>query len=546
MPTLAKPRSRKAPPAAATNGHAAPPLRIMKQAVEAANLDVSKIDPSPYQPRQSFPESEIQELAQTIVNQGQLTPIVVREKGSRWELVDGERRLRAVKAIGYDHIRAEIHDLSDADARAIVLVSALQRKELNAIEEALAFKTSLDAGDAPGPTELARQLGLSQGHVSNRLRLLELPEAIRKRVISREIPPTHARELVPFKEHPKILEAIVKDALAGDGIEGLDEFRRTIRREVRNETEGLAGQRYDYKQGRAFKHFTPTEEQRAQLGIITIEGHDGKPEQRATNKKLWNNLQAAYEREVLAKEAKKGKPDKKAKPPKPEDLTPAQRKQLEAEERKRKAEQAKQFAKRLYEWKISWLQYMIAREIPLVSQERLMAMLCLAAADWGLGGMGTREWLAAAITATGGQLKKSKRHFGKDLCGAMAELPAPDRVAADLLARCFWDEKQGPRTCVDDDDVETIADEFLGIDLADRWADEQAGPLSEAYWNLHTKEQLQDLAAELKVSLPPGCKKSEAVAAFLARMPSPDDSTNEDADKWLTLPKEIRQAKRPK
>lgn len=551
MSTLAKPRTKSA--AAGSNGqgngHAGlPTRRIHKRAIEAVNLAPSSIVPSPFQPRKDFPQEEIAELAETIASLGQLQPVLVRQVGDHYELVDGERRWRAVKSLGYDSIRAEVHDFTDAEARAIVLVSALQRKELNAIEEARAFRAAIDAGDVPGPSELARRLGVSQGHVSNRLRLLELPESVQKKVISREIPPTHARSLLPLKEHPKVIEAVVKAAIdpKADEPPTLEEFRRDVYYAAEEKFREVNSRRYDRSRGRSIEPWNPTDEERAQLGIITLEGWAGKAVEFATNTKLFDQIENEREKkreERVAKRAAKNQGASKGKDT--AKLTPVERKRAEEEEARRKEEQAKQFAKRLYEWKISWLAYLIADELPRASEGELLRLLPLLAAEWCGSASDMGEWLAAAIEAAGGTVKKRKHGYGHDLFAAAAEVLAPENVAAEFVAKCFWDTNRGPSNVVPAEDVEAVA-EHLGIDLAERWADEQAGPLSEAFWNLHTKEQLQELAAELKVELPAGAKKAEAVQLFLARLPSPDDSASEDAQKWLTLPREIKKAKRPK
>lgn len=473
-------------------------------------------------------------MAATIAELGQLQPVLVRKVGQRYELVDGERRWRAIKSLGYDTLRAEIHDFSDAEARAIVLVSALQRKELNAIEEARAFRAALDAGDAPGPTELARRLGLSQGHVSNRLRLLGLPESIQRRILSREIPPTHARLLLPLKDFPKLAEAAAKEAI-GDDVESpptLEDFQRRI---------GYAVQEHCRAIGKAFK---PTEEQRAQLGIVTVASLSGSATEYATNTKLFDQIQEEHNRKRAERDEKR-QAKAKASAKNPETLTPAQRKQLEEEEARRQEEQAQQFARQLYDWKIAWLQFLIAQELPRASEDDLLRLLLMFAASWPCGSSDAEEWLTAAIEAAGGKVKQHKHRFDEDLFSPLAGMFSPEVAAADFVARCFWDPNGGPTHIVPEEDVEAVA-EHLGIDQEDCWRDEQAGPLSEAYWNLHTKEQLQELAAELKVELPTNCKKAEAVQAFLARMPSPDDSANDDAAKWLALPREIKKAKRPR
>ncbi len=132
-------------------------------------LPVDRIEPSPWQPRIEF--GDIEALAALLREQGQLQPITVRRLAEgAYQLVDGERRWRAARTLGWTGIRAEVLELDDAAARQALLTAGLQHQSFSPIEEARAFRAALDAGDAPGPTELARRLGVSQGHVRARPR----------------------------------------------------------------------------------------------------------------------------------------------------------------------------------------------------------------------------------------------------------------------------------------------------------------------------------------------------------------------------------------
>jgi len=511
---------------------------------EVVQLAVKSIDASPYQPRMDFPEAEIAGLADSIETHGQLQPISVRKKGKRYELLDGERRLRAIKSLQRPMIRAEIEQRSDAEARAIVLVSALQRKELNAIEEARAFQAGIDAGDAPGPTELARQLGLSQGHVSNRLRLLKLPESIRRRVISQEIPATHAREIAKYLDFPKLLLAIEKrlDAeLKRNGDLGpVSYFAQEIAYALTAHTKPLEGHQWDSKTGCRVPVFAPSEEQAGRLGIVEL--HHG--ERRATNTKLWDQLQAAHRREWLKEQAKKAAAKSKSRngKPKPKKLTPAQQKKLAEEERRRAKERADQFRRRLEAWKVDWQRYLVADFLLNRADPTELLRLAIVLA----GRNGAYRHAHDSLQAMHRALKQNGVRpggRGEQLCGLVLSLdePAVAGFAAEVLSGWFYDEKEGPRPFIDAATVEDLV-RYFGIDLADCWLDEQAGPLSEAFWNLHGKEQLVALGKELDVRITPAMKKSQAVAAFLAEKPAAD---SKEAGR-LELPKELRGGKRPK
>jgi ParB/RepB/Spo0J family partition protein len=530
---MAKQPKRKSP---SQNGTAVadPPRQVTTATVEAKDIHVDEISRSPYQVRQEFPEAEIEELAQTIAIHGQLTPIIVREVDGRcYELVEGERRWRAVKRLGLATIRAEVHRLSDAQARAIVLVSAIQRKGLNPIEEALAFRQAIDAGDAAGPTELARQLGLSQGHVSNRLRLLDLPEDWRGMVISGEITERHARAVLPYKDHPQILEDIREDLrqeISRDGeAPTVDMFEsETVDAVVRNASRPVEAKHGDGmvwlpQRGRV-KLFKPTPEQEAELGILELDG-----ERRATNVELWEQLEAEFLAEQDGK-PKKGSKAKKASP---------------AEEARKEAERAEQFAKRLYEWKTNWQRYLIAwhlREEAGASDLLRVAMLALRhwnACDYRVSQFGDLEDTLKHTTGV-------KRVAG--LSKAVLGLQEWDneKVVSHVLACLFYEADYGPCEMAPPEDCEQLVEHF-GINLASVWADEQAGPLSEAFWNLHTRDQLAALASELHATgVDTTGTKAAMVAQFMAYVPSSDDDANTAAAKSLPLPKEITKAKRPK
>jgi len=512
--------------------------------LEQIMLGVKIVDPSPFQPRSSFPEEELRGLAESIAQQGQLSPILVRAsarggRATRYELVDGHRRFKAIELIGWDAVRAEVGQFTDAQVRQIVLVSALQRADLTAIEEARAFKAAIDAGDAPGPTELARQLGLSQGHVSNRLRLLELPADVQAKIISQEIPVTHGRVLATLKDYPKLCSAIARDLaerVESEGAPPVEEFGRSLWWRVGDHAQELTGNTYDTKTCRNVPHFTPTAEQREQLGVVAIEGTRGgrkKPEtvEFATNKKLWNKLQQTHRTKWLQENPANAK--KRSAPPsaKKKKLTPAQ-------EKTRAADQAKQFARRLWEWyAMTWTKRLIALQLG-DSTPAAMERVTL----WLLATQPTSrrdDQLVAAIKAAGGKVK-SPWPATMAALAALGELDLAGVINA-TVAACFWDGEKGPVTGVGDEDLVVIA-QVVEVDHEAAWLSDQAGDLSEAFWNLHTKQQLVDLAAELKLpGVKPVMTKREIVKLFLAVRPGPDDT-----DVGLPYPKELKKIKRAK
>ena len=512
---------------------------------------VTAIDRSPFQPRRSFPEKELQELAETIKRHGILQKPIVRKRGQRYQLIAGERRLRAAKIAGLTRIPVELVAADDAAAAEMAAIENLQRKDLSAVEEALAFKSLLDRDKKLTETELARRLGVSQPHVANRLRLLGLPDFVQQKIISREIPPSHARQLVPLKDHPKILKAIVKqvdaDVKQDGSVPSLGEFQHVIDWKLRDKAKPLNSTYWHGPSGTWLPAFTPTDEQREKLGIVRV-GYDGDEDEYATNVKLWDKLQAEHAKALAAKGAKKkpkgGNNKPKGKNGKPAKLTAAEKKRLAAEEKRKAQERAATFKKRLYQWRVNWQRWLIAEWIRKQAGEAaLLRLAILVDVQWMRGYQWDRgDRLATIVRAAGEKVGGSQ--YDRQFVRALFALDEPDavKVAAKFLATAFWHDAPNEQI-VPAGDVERLAGE-LAIDLETEWLNDQAGPMSEAYWNLHNKEQLAALAKELKAKDiaedAAKAKKGELVKRFLDKRPGP-----EDIEVGLDMPKEIKKVKRP-
>jgi ParB family chromosome partitioning protein len=181
---------------------------------EIKNIQVSLISPSPYQPRAVFDEERIEELCQTIRTHGILQPIVVRLRNNHFELIAGERRLRAAKKLGMITIPAIIREFNDSQAASIALIENLQREGLTAIEEAIAYQQLIEMHDLTQES-LAQRLGKSQSTIANKIRLLSLYEPAKNALLERKITERHARALLSIGDEAlqsKILnEIITKD-----------------------------------------------------------------------------------------------------------------------------------------------------------------------------------------------------------------------------------------------------------------------------------------------------------------------------------------------
>ncbi|MBA2661560.1 MAG: ParB/RepB/Spo0J family partition protein [Bradymonadaceae bacterium] len=162
---------------------------------EFIRLPLDRIDTAAKQPRAHFDARAIEELAASIRESGLIQPLVVREKNGRFELIAGERRLRACKVAGLTDVPVVIKDVSDVQAYTLALIENIQREDLNALEEANAFEKLLsDSGLTQ--SELARQVGKSRAAVANSVRLLQLPAAVQDLVIVGALSAGHARSLL--------------------------------------------------------------------------------------------------------------------------------------------------------------------------------------------------------------------------------------------------------------------------------------------------------------------------------------------------------------
>ena len=160
------------------------------------DISVTEIRPNPRQPRRHF--DGIEELAESLKAKGQLTPVLVRPMGEDFELVHGERRWRAAKLAGLPTLRAEVRELSDAEAFGLSLIENIQRAELTPIEEAEAYKVLLTEGMTQG--EVGALIGKTQSYVAQKLRLLRAPDPVRVLLAAGALTEGHARQLLRLEK----------------------------------------------------------------------------------------------------------------------------------------------------------------------------------------------------------------------------------------------------------------------------------------------------------------------------------------------------------
>lgn len=172
--------------------------------------------PSPFQPRRIFDENALNDLVESIREKGVLQPLLVRpnsKKKGGYEIIAGERRFRASQKAGLTQVPVIVKDFDDKAALEVALIENLQREDLNAIEEAEAYVRLLNEFKYT-QEELSRVVGKSRSYVTNMMRLLSLPESVKKMLIEKQMTVGHARSLLAAKNPEKLAKEIVKKGLS--------------------------------------------------------------------------------------------------------------------------------------------------------------------------------------------------------------------------------------------------------------------------------------------------------------------------------------------
>jgi ParB family chromosome partitioning protein len=172
-------------------------------------VPVSAIRPNTHQPRRNFSEASIKELAASILEVGILQPLVIRSTDTGFELIAGERRLRAARQAGLDRVPVLIREAAESESMEIALVENLQREDLNPLETAAAYQALME-GFGFTKDQLAHRLGKSRAAISNTLRLTRLPEPIRVMVLEEKLSEGHARALLGLETEEHMLRVAEK------------------------------------------------------------------------------------------------------------------------------------------------------------------------------------------------------------------------------------------------------------------------------------------------------------------------------------------------
>ena len=192
-----------------------------KEEITMLNLD--ELRSNPYQPRKNFDEEALQELANSIKEHGVFQPIIAKKSIKGYEIIAGERRVKASKMAGLTEIPAIIKDFNDTQMMEIALLENLQREDLSAIEEANAYK-KLQETLILTQEELATRLGKSRSHITNMLGLLTLPEDIQKQVVDKQISMGHARVLSKLQDQKQQKDLANRIVTEGISVRKLEEM----------------------------------------------------------------------------------------------------------------------------------------------------------------------------------------------------------------------------------------------------------------------------------------------------------------------------------
>ncbi|NCX97362.1 MAG: ParB/RepB/Spo0J family partition protein [Planctomycetia bacterium] len=222
-------------------------LHAAEEAEEAAatlptnDLAVAVVDPNPWQPRTVLGDADLAELADSLREHGLVQPIVVRARGDRYQLIAGQRRLAAARKLGWERVPARVLEVEDRQMAEIAIVENLQRRDLDALEKAASFKQYLATWGCT-QEELAKRLSIDRSHVANLIRLLELPEAVQRKLREGKLSMGHARALLPLGDEAEQVRLADRVAAEGLSVRAVEtEIQELLRRDEAEDSDD-AGQ----------------------------------------------------------------------------------------------------------------------------------------------------------------------------------------------------------------------------------------------------------------------------------------------------------------
>lgn len=489
-------------------------------------IPIEHLGQSPYQPRIGYDAATIAELGVSLKAAGRNhTDLIVRlvtatavisarTRGrvlpkTKYEVLDGHRRLLAGQQAGLTALWCKVVELDDAAARRLCREANLNREDLKPLERLYALRDMLKDGDYASQAELAAAQGITPAALSNQLRVLELPHEWTELISQEKLTATHLRALVPWKDRPAVLAAARAQLdhdydwglIDGDGrmptvkewedavLDAVKDASRPIRCDksyfYESYHKGEGKQRTLYAIQSEDVPFPKTiKAHRDELQIEDVKGLG----ERAFNVAKWEELSKAD------KLTRKEHPDNTPSRPKAQALTPAEQKQ-------RDKQNAEQLAKRLYHYKLTWLQKAIVSRMADASAATLLTHVLMFAASGGHAGVLREHEFGEAVIVCGGT-QKSKRHGymnHTDVWSSLATL-AHSGEGVDLsglvrTALAVWYQHDFAQSSSD------VPPEFLegaaahlGIDFAQEWK------LDREFLELHNQKQLVALAHKWKLT----------------------------------------------
>ena len=192
---------------------------------EIVNVKIDELRSNPYQPRKNFDQAALEELSKSIKEHGVFQPIIVKKSIKGYEIIAGERRVKASKLAGLTEIPAIIRDFNDTQMMEIALLENLQREDLNAIEEATAYKKLLETLNLT-QEELSKRIAKSRSHITNMLGLLTLPDSIQQQIAEKKISMGHARvlsKLNNIEQQESLAKQVIEEGISVRKLEELSQ-----------------------------------------------------------------------------------------------------------------------------------------------------------------------------------------------------------------------------------------------------------------------------------------------------------------------------------
>ncbi len=252
---------------------------------EVVEISLDELRSNPYQPRKNFDQEALNELAASIKENGVIQPIIVKKSIKGYEIIAGERRVKASKIAGLDKIPAIIRSFTDDEMMQIALLENLQRENLNAIEEAQAYKNLLSSLNVT-QEELGKKLGKSRSHITNMIGLLVLPKEVKELIAIEKLSMGHARVLSKLQDNEKIITLANKVVAEGMSVRDLEiltqqnDFERKVKQQktkmdspykyLENDLEEVLGTRVKISNKKVEVYFSNTADLNRLLEIMHL------------------------------------------------------------------------------------------------------------------------------------------------------------------------------------------------------------------------------------------------------------------------------------